>query len=368
MCYIVADVSQTIENIRHALEKQGIDSTQAFALLEGKGQSTRHASDHFMSNYTQRPRSPFAPVGTTLSWATPELASSPRRSEVVSNADHMLVDDTHLDNMPGRHHTAARRRVFRNTIQRGLSVIPQDATRFPARKASPSPMPPSPVAEDIESESEAEQPARPNVRKVVRSFRIDDEQQVTAFILTRLKRMQQLADKKIAKVWIKGICPKKQAKFPYSNKKRKEETGEDAHIPQWWPELSQCKFTEPDHIKREGMYLVLCRVRCTAYHRLERMLLCLHLLRLRPTTTQLFEWNNRDTEPNKTHATVGWTAFLKELAGPEIFDDLPREPANKVEQRRKLLNQMYEVAQMEEDLHEGARGKQKSKVVFVSQC
>lgn len=82
-------------------------------------------------------------------------------------------------------------------------------------------------------------------------MRVDDTDQVVDFLKTRLKRMQQLAVKKIAKAWIKGICPKKQAKFPYQNKKCEEIDGFKPRIPGWWPK-SGCRFTEPDHIKREG--------------------------------------------------------------------------------------------------------------------
>jgi hypothetical protein len=88
----------------------------------------------------------------------------------------------------------------------------------------------------------------------MKSFRIDSTVDVTAYLESRLKRLQQLAGKKIAKAWIKGICPKKQARFPYQNHKRLAETGESPRIPGWWPqENGVCRFTEPDHIKREGM-------------------------------------------------------------------------------------------------------------------
>lgn len=86
------------------------------------------------------------------------------------------------------------------------------------------------------------------------------------------------------------------------------------------------------------------------------MRLCLHLLRLRPTPAQLEQWNRFDTAPSKTHQLRGWTAWLKELAGPEIFDDLPREPCHRTKYRRELMAQMYEVAEMEEDYLNDAIG------------
>lgn len=86
------------------------------------------------------------------------------------------------------------------------------------------------------------------------------------------------------------------------------------------------------------------------------MELCLHLLRLRPDPAQLKAWNNNDVDPNPTHVTEGWTAFLNELAGPEIFDDLPKESPEKTKTRLALMAQMYQIARMEEDYQTGARG------------
>lgn len=93
-------------------------------------------------------------------------------------------------------------------------------------------------------------------KKQMKSFRIDDPEKVVGFLSNRLKRMQQLADKKIAKAWIKGICPKKQAKYPYSNNKREQEEGKKPVVPDWWPDVDTvCRFIEPDHIRREGTLL-----------------------------------------------------------------------------------------------------------------
>jgi hypothetical protein len=80
----------------------------------------------------------------------------------------------------------------------------------------------------------------------------------------------------------------------------------------------------------------------------ERIHLCLHLLRLRPTPAQLKQWNKDCVEPHKTHVTKGWTNFLKELAPPEIVFDEKREPDDKTEERQKLLAQAYDLAYREE--------------------
>jgi hypothetical protein len=90
---------------------------------------------------------------------------------------------------------------------------------------------------------------------------------------------------------------------------------------------------------------------------IERVRLCVHLLRLRPSPEELNHWNNSDTEPNPTHVNEGWTAFLAELAGPEIFDELPKESPKRAEKRRDFMSQMYACAAMEEQFVIGARGK-----------
>jgi len=86
------------------------------------------------------------------------------------------------------------------------------------------------------------------------SFYMHEEDKVKAYLLDRIERMHQLPDKKIAKVWIKGICPKKQANFPYQNKQREKELGLPPVIPAWWPPLNVCPFIEPDHVVRGGEY------------------------------------------------------------------------------------------------------------------
>lgn len=80
---------------------------------------------------------------------------------------------------------------------------------------------------------------------------INEEEKVKAFLYDRIGRIHQLSDKKIAKAWIKGICPKKQAIFPYQNKQREKEFGQPPVVPAWWPPLELCPFVEPDHITRD---------------------------------------------------------------------------------------------------------------------
>lgn len=81
-----------------------------------------------------------------------------------------------------------------------------------------------------------------------------EREKIEHFLIGRFQNMQQLAVKRIAKAWIKGICPKKQAFFPYHKKKRERE-GLDhlpGCIPGWWPDTKLCRFIEPDHIRRDG--------------------------------------------------------------------------------------------------------------------
>lgn len=213
--------------------------------------------------------------------------------------------------------------------QRGRAVIPRPV--LPS-SACPSPSPETAVSGGAAAASVGSEMVLPAQRQL-KSFRINNATAVQVFLSSRLKRMQQLADKKIAKAWIKGICPKKQAKFPYQNNKHEKETGEKPAVPAWWPNTETvCRFVEPDHIRRE-----------------ERMGLCLHLLRLRPTPSQLEEWNRYDTPPSKTHTERGWTAWLEELAGPEVFDEVPKEATHRLKYRRQLMKDMYEVARMEEE-------------------
>jgi hypothetical protein len=92
------------------------------------------------------------------------------------------------------------------------------------------------------------------------------------------------------------------------------------------------------------------------WQQVERISLCLHLLRLRPTPEDLKQWNKGCVEPHQTHVAKGWTEFLKELAPPSIFDDM-REPEIKEQQeRQKLLSQIYDLTKKEEEYRTGEIG------------
>ena len=152
--------------------------------------------------------------------------------------------------------TRGRRGLPEHGRQRRRAIPRRPSTPVSAR-SSPSPVravPEAVVAPSVEPKvTMALQP-----QKQTKSFRIDNTAAVEEFLSDRLKRMQQLADKKIAKAWIKGICPKKQAKYPYQNNKQEKSTGKKPEVPAWWPDTEVCRFVEPDHIRREGESLLLC--------------------------------------------------------------------------------------------------------------
>jgi hypothetical protein len=77
---------------------------------------------------------------------------------------------------------------------------------------------------------------------------ITNEEEVNTFFETRLRQMQQLVCKVVAKCWIKVIEPKKQSNFPYNR-------GEESK-PSWWPPNARHK--EPDHLMKPGEKI--CRV------------------------------------------------------------------------------------------------------------
>lgn len=79
-----------------------------------------------------------------------------------------------------------------------------------------------------------------------RTFAISDEEKLLEFYEHCFTGMQGMASKRIAREWIKGISPKKQAIYPYQSSKHKK--------PQWWPPTDVCPFTEPDHLKKDGKY------------------------------------------------------------------------------------------------------------------
>jgi hypothetical protein len=72
---------------------------------------------------------------------------------------------------------------------------------------------------------------------------IGNPAEVTIFLETRFRQLQQLCCKIVAKAWIKVIEPKKQTRYPYNR-------GEESK-PDWWPD--DVRHKEPDHLMKPGM-------------------------------------------------------------------------------------------------------------------
>lgn len=241
---------QTIESIRNALEPLGIDKKHTYQItFDGNGnvsvQTSNPDLERLQIQALQARNDPLADR-TCMSVHFALLTQAYR-----SPAPRLADDDAHDDHEVSLRAYAggsSRPRVKRPVRVRGRS---RQSSRH---RTEPYPSP-SKAKEAHQSDNEEDlEPILP--RKQSQSFRIDDTERVVAFLSSRLKRMQQLADKKIAKAWIKGICPKKQAKFPYQNKKGEGKKdghakASDPEVPGWWP-ISVCRFIEPDHIRREG--------------------------------------------------------------------------------------------------------------------
>ncbi|KAK4569902.1 hypothetical protein LTR86_002871 [Recurvomyces mirabilis] len=167
-------------------------------------------------------------------------------------------------------------------------------------------------------------------------FNIMEPDKVKAYLYNRFEKLQQLSAKRVAKAWIKGICPRKQANFPYQNKQKTEESG-GPDIPAWWPDQSICPWKEPDHIRKE-----------------ERNELLIHILRLRPTPAKLLVMNRDKCEPLESQVFESWTAFLRSLAPLTCCNDLKPNDKSTKTKRTDLLREIYDVAEKEENFLEGS--------------
>ena len=96
------------------------------------------------------------------------------------------------------------------------------------------------------------------------TLHIASQDEVVHFLKMRFTQIQQLATKVIAKAWIKAICPKKQANFPYvdsnpradpSQKRRRPRHDGPPRIPLFWPDVELCRHKEPDHTRKTGAFL-----------------------------------------------------------------------------------------------------------------
>lgn len=94
--------------------------------------------------------------------------------------------------------------------------------------------------------------APPIIASSKKPLEIGDSEAVLEFYDRGFKAIQQTACKEVAKAFIKVICPKKQANFPY---RKGSETA-----PDWWPEpwgpgeKDMARHVEPDHLWKRGLY------------------------------------------------------------------------------------------------------------------
>lgn len=82
-------------------------------------------------------------------------------------------------------------------------------------------------------------------------IKLSDTASVTKALKELLILSQQQVLKRLAKAWIKALCPKKQARFPYRKKKLRENAEGEPEIPAWW-DVDICAHIEPDHVDKEG--------------------------------------------------------------------------------------------------------------------
>jgi hypothetical protein len=85
--------------------------------------------------------------------------------------------------------------------------------------------------------------------------------EVVLLLKMEFEKIRANTTKVIAKAWIKAICPRKQAKFPYvgsnpranqSQKRRRPHHDGSLEIPKFWPDVESCRHKEPDHILKTG--------------------------------------------------------------------------------------------------------------------
>jgi hypothetical protein len=122
------------------------------------------------------------------------------------------------------------------------------------------------VASAESSDEEDEEEGWPSHGNMQITLHIGNPDEVVHFLKMRFTQIQQLATKVIAKAWIKAICPKKQANFPYvdsnpradqSQKRRRPRHDGPPRIPLFWPDVDLCRHKEPDHTRKTGAFVYM---------------------------------------------------------------------------------------------------------------
>lgn len=152
----------------------------------------------------------------------------------------------------------------------------------------------------------------------VRNLRIGDTEEVTKFLESRFRDLQQAACKIIAKAFVKVVEPKKQTNHPY--------TGGAERAPKWWPPLPSpnrtggVKHREPDHLLKP-----------------ERIALLIHILRI-----------GRNPGLEKENVTIKELQAKTKEAMLSWFGDKPENRA-----KQKFLDEIFKVARAEERYRNG---------------
>ncbi|KAH0329603.1 hypothetical protein KCU74_g5559, partial [Aureobasidium melanogenum] len=172
------------------------------------------------------------------------------------------------------------------------------------------------------------------------TLHIANEDEVVHFLKMRFTQIQQLATKVIAKAWIKAICPKKQANFPYvdsnprpdqSQKRRRPRHDGAPRIPLFWPDVELCRHKEPDHTRKT-----------------ERTYLLVHLLRLHWTEQDWLASNGTGSEVPQKIKDRNWVGFLRDAFPVNKLEEVQGSNPDKAAMRRRYLNQIYKVAEDEQ--------------------
>lgn len=153
-------------------------------------------------------------------------------------------------------HSASARSVGRLDSPAGLRSTPRRGSKRRHRQPSGR----LPRSSDLTEQSQSGSSTTEDTRTCIavpqparmKSFQIGDSAKTKEFLCERLAKLQQVSCKKLAKTWIRGICPKKQARFPYANARRFNFERKQPEVPLWWPSLDKCRYSEPDHIRRNG--------------------------------------------------------------------------------------------------------------------
>ncbi|KAK3676344.1 hypothetical protein LTR78_003618 [Recurvomyces mirabilis] len=257
-------------------------------------------------------------------------ATAESSDHTISGRDNLLDVDNAVrrSTSEGEQSSGWRGRSIRRPMRDRTPLIDFYDGYFPDHEMGVNPS----IKEEAQSMNNTTIPAD----SAAQHFNITEPEKVKAYLYNRFEKLQQLSAKRVAKAWIKGICPRKQANFPYQNKQKTDESG-GPDIPAWWPDQSICPWKEPDHIRKE-----------------ERNELLIHILRLRPTPAKLLIMNRDKCEPLENQVFESWAAFLRSLAPLTCCNDLKPNDKSTKTKRNNLLREIYDVAEKEENFLEGS--------------